>query len=185
MKKAAWLMLSFLLLTGCTGKRQELDRAMGLRAKLLASGCSFRAEVTADYGQQLYTFTMDCRGQPQGDLEFTVTGPDTISGITGIASEKGGVLTFDETALEFPLLADGQISPVSAPWILFRTLRGGYLSSVGEEDGLLRLSIDDSYADDALRLDIWLDGQDQPIRGEILYAGRRILTVLVTEFHIL
>ena len=33
MKKAAWLLLSFLLLTGCTGKRQELDRAMELLAK--------------------------------------------------------------------------------------------------------------------------------------------------------
>ena len=185
MKKTAWLLLVILLLTGCSGKGEELDRAMGLRAKLLAEGCSFRAEVTADYGDQLYTFTMDCRGEALGDLRFTVILPESISGITGIVSETGGVLTFDETALEFPLLADGQISPVSAPWILLRTLRGGYLASVGEEEGLLRLSIDDSYSGDTLRLDIWLDGQNQPVRGEILYGGRRILTVLVTEFHIL
>ena len=70
MKKTAWLLLVILLLTGCSGKREELDRAMGLRAKLLASGCSFRAEVTADYGDQLYTFTMDCRGEELGDLRF-------------------------------------------------------------------------------------------------------------------
>ena len=185
MKKAAALLLAVLMLTGCSVKEEELERAMTLRARLLANPCSFAAEVTADYGDKVYTFAMDCEGDAQGNLTFTVTSPESISGITGILSKAGGALTFDETALQFPLLADEQVSPVSAPWIVLNTLRGGYLTAANLEDGLLRLTIDDSYEEDALQLDIWLNENDQPVRAEILYDGRRILTVGVRDFQIL
>lgn len=185
MKKAVVLVLALVLLTGCSMKKEELDRAMTLRAKLLANSCSFDAEVTADYGDKVYTFSMVCEGDPQGNLNFTVTAPETISGITGIQSQSGGKLTFDDTALQFDLLADDQISPVAAPWILLKTLRGGYINAANMEDGMLRLTIDDSYEEDALQLDIWLNEADQPFRAEILYDGRRILTLNVSNFQIL
>ena len=35
MKKLASLVLALIVLSGCTGKRDELDRAMALRAELL------------------------------------------------------------------------------------------------------------------------------------------------------
>ena len=53
------------------------------------------------------------------------------------------------------------------------------------EGDLLRLTIDDSYEEDALTLDIWLNGQDIPIRAEILYDGRRILTLEIENFQIM
>ncbi len=37
-----------------------------------------------------------------------------------------------------------------------KTLRSGYITSAGMDGGRLRLTIDDSYEDDALHLDIWL-----------------------------
>ena len=52
------------------------------------------------------------------------------------------------------------------------------------EDELLRLSIDDSYDDDALRLDIWMQ-ELTPVRAEILHDGMRILTLDVKDFQIL
>lgn len=157
---------------------------MDLRVKLLSSGCTFDAEITADYGDEIYTFFVACEGDSQGNLAFTVTRPDSIAGITGVIGQEGGKLTFDDTALTFPLLADDQLSPVSAPWILLKTLRGGYLTAAGMEEDLLRLTIDDSYEEDALQLDIWLDGQDCPVRADILYDGRRILALTVTNFQI-
>ena len=87
--------------------------------------------------------------------------------------------------MAFPLLAEGQVSPVSAPWLLMKTLRSGYLTSCGTEDGTLRLSIDDSYEDDALHLDIWLNEEELPKHGEILWQGRRILSVAVENFRFL
>lgn len=156
---------------------------MSLRSGLLSKSAEFDTVITADYGDKTYTFGANCTADPQGGLTFTVTQPETIAGITGTVSAGGGKLTFGEQALAFPLLADGQVTPVSAPWILMNTLRSGYLTSCGKEGEAIRLSIDDSYQDDALHLDIWLDAQDVPIRGEILWQGRRILSMEVKNFR--
>ncbi len=185
MKKAViWLFLA-VLFSGCSDSSKEIERAMELRAKILAAeSCCFDADITADYGDKIYTFSMYCQGDSKGDLHFTVTTPETIAGITGNLSDSGGKLTFDDTALSFALLTDDQLSPVSAPWILLKTLRSGYITSAGTDEGLLLASIEDSYDDDALHLDIWLDDSNAPIRAEILYDGKRILSLEVTNFQI-
>ena len=177
---AVWILL---LLTGCGSRDEELDRAMALRTRLLTSSVSFDAEITADYGDELHTFSVFCEGDSQGNLGFRVTAPETIADITGRIEAGEGKLTFRDTVLAFPLLAEDQLSPVSAPWIFYTTLRGGYLTSAGMEEELLRLTIDDSYEEDALTLDIWLDETDTPVRAEILYDGRRILTLIIKNFQ--
>lgn len=183
MKKAAVLVLCLMCLTGCSSASKEIERGMALRAKLLkAESCTFDADITADYGDKIHEFSMSCRGDTKGSLAFTVTAPESISGITGVISGDGGKLTFDNTALHFGLLADDQLSPVSAPWIFLQTLRSGYLTSAGMDSQMLRLSIDDSYEDDALHLDIWLDEKDIPVRAEIVYDGKRILSLTVKNY---
>lgn len=186
MKKAvATVLVLMLALSGCGGADENMERGLTLRAKLLAArSCSFTAKITADYGAEIHEFSVSCQADAHGNLNFTVLSPESIAGITGKVSETGGALTFDATALAFPLLADGQVTPVSAPWLLFKTLRGGYIASAGMEDEYLRLSIDDSYADDALRMDIWVDSTDSPVQADILYGGRRILTLEVKDFEI-
>jgi len=185
LKKLASLMIALVLLTGCTGKRAEMDRTMTLRADLLGSeGCSFTAHLTADYADEVHEFSLYCEGRNNGDLGFRVESPETLTGITGRFKGEEGALTFDDVALAFPLLADGQITPVSGPWIFLKTLLGGYLTACGQEDEFLHLTIDDSYADDALQMEIWLDEGNVPVRGEIIYDGRRILTMNIENFLI-
>lgn len=159
---------------------------MELRTNLLeAEQCTFDAEITADYGDKLCVFSMHCQGTAKGNIAFTVTEPDSISGITGEIAAAGGKLTFDGMALQFDAMADDQITPVSAPWIFYNTLRGGYLTSAGMEEDWLRLTIHDSYEDDALQLDIWLDQKNTPVRAEFLHENRRIITMNITNFDIL
>ena len=177
------VLLALLCLSGCGSKDAELERAMNLRAKLLTSAVSFDAEITADYGSEIHTFSVYCQGDSQGNLGFRVTAPESIADITGRIEAGEGKLTYRDTVLAFPLLAEDQLSPVSAPWIFYTTLRGGYLTAAGMEEDLLRLTIDDSYREDALTVDIWLDGMDTPVRAEILYDGRRILTLLIKNFQ--
>ena len=178
------VILVLLLLGGCKGAQAELDRSMALRAKLLASSVTFDAQITADYGSEVHTFSLYCEADSQGNLGFRVTAPETIADITGRIEAGEGKLTFRDTALAFPLMAEDQLSPVSAPWIFYRTLRSGYLTAAGMEEALLRLTIDDSYEDDALTVDIWLDEADNPVRAEILFDGRRILTLEIEDFTI-
>ena len=185
MKKLAALMITLVVLTGCTGKRAEMDRAMNLRATLLGSeGCSFTAHIAADYGDAIQAFSLYCEGTNEGNLGFRVERPESISGITGRFRGDKGELTFDDVVLTFPLLADGQVTPVSGPWILLKTLLGGYLTACTVEEELLRLTIHDSYEEDALQMEIWLSEENLPVQAEILYGGRRILTMGIENFQI-
>ena len=177
-------MVALVMLTGCTGKRDELDRAMKLRANLLGClECNFDVTIMADYGAELFEFAMNCEADGRGNLAFTVTKPESIAGITGQIAGGEGKLTFGDAVLQFPLLADNQVTPISGPWILLKTLLGGYMKAVSQEENLLHLTINDSYEEDALQMEIWLDENDYPVCGEILYDGRRIITMTVENFH--
>lgn len=184
MKRLGAILLLVLLLAGCSETENRINRVLALRSALLKNNCTFTAEVTADYGDKLFTFTLECAGDEEGNLTFSVTEPESISGITGTITGEGGFLTFDDAALQFDLLADGQVTPVSAPWLLLKTLRGGYLTCAGEDGEKLRVTIDDSYEDDALQLDIWLNSDNLPVQGEILYDGCRILSMTIGNFQI-
>lgn len=186
MKRLASILILVAMLTGCGVNNGELDRAMALRAKLLASsGCSFDATITADYGETVYTFCVGIRGDEKGGVTFTVKEPETIAGITGTVSGEGGRITFDGQVLSFELMADGQLTPVSAPWLLVRSLRSGYVRSCGRDGEQIRLEVADSFREDALNLDIWLGDSDLPVSAQIVYDDRRILSLEVTNFQFL
>jgi len=183
MKRVIAVILLLIVFSGCGEKDGALDRPMTLRKKLLdGNGCRFDATITADYGDAVYTFSMECQADAQGNLTFTVKAPETISGITGVISDSRGKLTFDGQALAFAMLADGHVTPVSAPWLLIKTLRSGYLNACGNDGEYTKISIDDSYEADALHLDVWIDGNLLPVRGEILWQGRRVVSLEVGNF---
>lgn len=179
MKKVWILLLCLCLLTGCSGRENDLNIAVQLRSAILrAETCSFTALITADYGDMIYTFTLDCISDRDGNVTFSVKEPETIAGITGKITADGGAITFDDAVLAIPLLTDDQLTPVSAPWILMRALRSGYIASAGSG----RIRLDDSYADDALALDITLDDSGMPAMAEIFWKNRRILSIRVVSF---
>lgn len=185
MKRVLAVILSLLFLCGCTSTDSEMNRVLELRKNILSGGCSFHVAVTADYTQKIYTFGMKCDADSEGALTFSVTAPETISGITGNISSEGGKLTFDDQALLFEMIADGQITPVSAPWLLVRCLRSGYIKACGNSDNGLHIQIDDSYEENAMHLDIWTDENNLPVRAEIKWQGKRILSMDVENFTIL
>lgn len=182
MKRWLSVFLVLFFLPGCAKEDAYLRRAMDLRTRLLTSGCSFDARITADYGNQTHCFTLQCIADSSGELSFTVINPQTISGITGTLTSLGGQLTFDNAAVSFEMLADGELSPISSVWILVNTLRSGYIRSCGKDEDMLRITVDDSYEEDALQLDIWLSPEDTPQYAEILWRGRRILSLEVSNF---
>ena len=184
MKRIGVLLTLLLLLSGCS-TNEPMEKALSLRSNLLSSpGCSFTAKITADYGDSLESFTLSCLGSSTGQICFTVTEPESISGITGTLSQEGGALTFDDHALGFGFLTDDQLSPVSAPWIFLRTLRSGYLTSACQEGEKIHISGRDSYEDSALLADIWMEAGNLPVRCELLYRSRRILTLEIRDFRL-
>lgn len=174
-----------LFLSGCADTDEEMQRAMALRVKAQSCALEFTAVITADYGDRTYAFTMDCQADQTGKLTFQVIQPQSIAGISGSVGQNSGKLTFDDHVLAFDILADDLISPVSGPWVLVKALRSGYLTSCGSEVDSLRIAIDDSYENDALHLDIWLDDGDLPKQCDILWQGRRLLSIEVQNFRFL
>ena len=175
-----------LFLCGCSGSTDVTKDALSLRQQLLSgNGCRFIAEITADYGDVLYSFTLDCVADPLGNLTFTVTEPERISGITGKIDETDGSLTFDDQVLLFDTLNEEQLSPVSAPYIFLKTLRGGYISGHGKDGQYAFWRMDDSYRDTAYQVEVWADENAVPIRAEIIWKGRRILSIAINSFQIL
>ena len=180
--KAVALVCVFLMLVGCGKTDSSVSRAVAIRNRLLESnGCSFSTTVTADYGKEIYQFAMDCQSDKDGNITFTVTTPESIQGIAGKITNDGGAITFDDTVLAFQTLADGQVTPVSAPWLFIKTLRSGYLNGCSSTENGLHISIDDSYAAEALHLEIITKDQ-HPVSAEIYWQGRRVITMLVENF---
>ena len=185
MRKLVVLLLSFLLglLPGCGGSQDATAQAMDLRARLLSSnGYTFDTEVTADFGDKVYTFAMNCRADNAGNVTFTVILPETIAGISGVIDSNGGKITFDDVALAFGLLADGRLTPVSAPWVLVHTLHYGYITACAQTDSGVMISINDSYEDEALNLSVYLGRDGLPAEAEIFWNGRRVLSLTIKNF---
>ena len=185
MKKVMAVVLVLVLLAGCGASGGELDKAMELRTKLQGSEVRFDAEIVADYGDESYTFSMSCQASTDGTLTFTVTAPETLAGISGSISGTGGKLVFDDAALAFDTMAEERLTPVSGPYIMMKALRSGYLTSGCMEEELFHITVDDSYEDDALHLEVWLNAENVPVCAEIYWDGRRLLTVNVSNFKIL
>lgn len=184
MKKSVAIFLSiFLFLCGCSKENSALDRAIHFRQMLQSAKQSkFECTVTADYGDVIHSFGIACEFDEKGSMSFQVLEPEGISGITGKIQAGSGVLTFDENALAFPLLADGYISPVSAPWVLMKALRGGYIDACGENGDGYCLLLDDSYEESALQITLYTDSEFVPYRAELMWQGKRILSLDVRNF---
>ena len=184
--KLAAIICTVVLFCGCQKTDSDISRALMLRNKLVASnGCSFQAEIVADYGEDIYTFTLECEFNQLGDMTFRVNEPDVIHGIQGEVSENTGKLTFDDKVVAFQTMADGQLTPVIAPWLFIKTLRNGYINGCSNTDEGLFISVDDSFEENALHLNIWIDDTLMPQKGEIYWQGRRVLTIFVEFFTFL
>ena len=183
MKRLVCIVLMIGLLGGCAGG-DNLDGVLALRSRLLAESCAFDAKIIADYGDMVYQFTLSCDCARDGTVKFRVIAPESIAGISGSVASDGGKLEFQDTALAFAMMADGQISPVGAPYVLMKALLGGYITACGREGDTLRVTIQDNYDQDAMTVDVWLNEDHLPLRAEILWDNRRILTMELENFVI-
>ena len=179
MRRFLPLLLVFFL--GCSARDPAMEEVLALRSRCLAGEVNFQTEIRADYITNIECFTLDCAVDPAGELRFTVAEPDDIGGIRGTVSGTGGTVDFEDVVLGYPLLAEGRLSPLAAPWVLVKALREGCIVAVGREGENLHLTIDDSYADNALTLDIWLE-EGQVEEAEIAWEGRRCVTMTVEDF---
>ena len=185
MKRLLCVIVLVASLLGC-GKNEGLDKGLQLRNSVLqSSGWTFRCIITADYGEKQYEFTEGCQVDSAGNLRFQVLAPESISGIAGNVAGSGGELTFDEQVLAFPLLTDGLLTPVSAPWFFAHSLTSGYINACEDSAEGIKVIIHDSHGQLTVETYIYCNKDNIPYFAEIFWEGRRMITLQISEFTIL
>ena len=159
-----------------------VDSSVSIETSAAAKLIAFDAEITADYGDTQLSFVLHTQVDKDGNVVFSVLEPQSIAGITGTVSQSGGKLTFDDKAVAFHLLAEGQLSPICGPWIMVKALRGGYLSSCCAEEDLFHLSVDDSYEAESMGVEVWFDENGCIAYAEVYWQGRMLLSMKVENF---
>ena len=110
-----------LTLTCCGGEggSQAEQLALDIRGEYLAmSGCAASMEVTADYGQRVYEYSVDLTWQREGESVLTLTAPENVAGVTARLTEGETALDYDGVRVETGPLDDTGLSPVSAVPVL-------------------------------------------------------------------
>lgn len=180
----AILILAALLLSGCGGAENALAPAIEFRAALVqAGGCSFTARVTADDGEAVAEFTLRCVSEDTGAVQFEVVAPETLAGITATVSADGGTITYDGMAMEFGLLANGNVIPVAAPALVLCCWRQEYLAAAGTDEAGYRATYEKDFDEKRLVVDTWFEN-GIPIYAEVCYNSRRILKLELSDFKL-
>ena len=182
MRRILSLCLLLVLLTGCKGEESLLSQAITFRGQLItAGGCSFRAKITADYGQEVQQFTLVCDGDGEGKVSFCVTEPDTIAEITGQMEGEEGTVTYDGLQLAFPLLVNDRLSPVSAPALAVSCWMKEFILSAGRSEELYRVTYEKKIKEKDLLIDTYFE-KDIPISAELCYNGYRVIHMEILDF---
>ncbi len=184
LKLAAVLMILLCLLSACGSKETaSLQAPMDFRSQLLQAGaCTFRAEITADYEDAVYDFSVDCECTMDGTATVTVFEPQSIAGITAQIKDGGNELVFDEMAVAFEPLADGNAAPVCAPALTVDAWANAYISAVGSEGEWLRVTYERGYGSEQMIVDCWFDEKNVPICAEICYNNQTVLKLDISQF---
>lgn len=143
-KQLASLLIPLLLLAGCQGETGSVpgggeltaeEEARQVRAELLAAdSCSGTAEVTADYGQRVYEFTLDFSWRREGETILTLTAPEELAGLTARLEQGQTWLEFDGISLDTGELTGEGLTPMELVPALMEWTREGFMSQCVYED---------------------------------------------------
>lgn len=186
-------LLAAVLLCGCTGEQEDNDLTLQLQKAFLSrAGCAGTMEITADYGQRVYSYTVTFSEETGKGLSMVLTAPEEVAGITATLEEGQTFLQFDGVCLQTgPLNADG-LSPLDALPACLAAMESGFVAETGREQlgetEALRLCFRDPErpAGQGLETVLWFDrAQKTLLRGELRSDGTMVVRCEFSDFHII
>lgn len=180
----AALMIS-LLLTGCGENAAERKIEQQRDALAAGSQLSFRADLTAAVGDDVFCCTLDCAATAD-EVKIEVVSPELIAGITARLREGEAELEYDGVRLSFGTSALEGLKPVSAIPLLCKALKAGHVIRAWTEkteDGALVAA--EIYADENYGLTVWFDsGTLTPLHAELSRDGAVVVSCDFSNFKI-
>ena len=180
-----WLTGACLLLSSCAATQDEpVQKALDFRVMLLGSAqCAYTAEVSADFGERIYEFTLECAYNPKEDTaELTVTEPEPIAGVRASTDGTDGMLEFEEVSLALGTVGDSRLAPMQLPQLLGDAWAYGYIESQTEAGDGCQVTYRTGYDEDELLVYTWFDADMAPVRAEIYCDELCVLSADIAAF---
>lgn len=184
-----------LLLAACgsgevgVGRTEQL--ALDIRTDYIGmAGCTASMEVTADYGERVYTYGMDLTWQKDGETVLVLYAPEDVAGATVRIQAGETALEYDGARIETGALDAAGLSPVDAAPALLAYAREGFMAECGEEAldevQTVRISCRDPEATSGTGTEavLWFDRETHALlRGEISVDGFTVIQCVFTQFQ--
>lgn len=184
------MILTLLCSCGAAGGTDSAqDKALAIRtAYLSAQGCTARLDVTADYGQRVYTYTVDV-SVTEEETVITVVEPQEVAGVTARLRSGQSMLEYDGLVLETGPLSDTGLTPLGAVPAMLDSARTGFMDSstmepLGEQQTLRVLCRDPAREiGSGQETTLWFDPETKALlQGELMLDGRRVILCKFSQF---
>lgn len=187
LEKGVLMTLSLvLLLSGCGfGEAKPDQEALKLR-ETYQNLASFQAqaEVTADYGDRAYQYTVQCSGNAEAG-SLTVIAPESIAGAGTAWSEGETALDYEGIRLETGQLSPDGLSPADALPAILSACASGAVTESGWTEGEQRslyLLLQNSDVRES-QIAVWADPETWALRqAEIRWEEQRVISFMFTDF---
>lgn len=184
------MILLLALLCACGGGNADNELVLSLREDVQnMDAWSGEMELTADYGQRVYAYSVSFTGDREEGTTLTITAPEEAAGITAVAKEGQTWLDYDGVRLETGPLDPQGLSPMDALPALLTELETGTVAEVGTEtDGdlsLLRLTLRDPEVTPGTGREtvFWFDkAQKTLLRAELRNDGATVVSCVFSSF---
>ena len=184
------MILLLALLCACGGGNADNELVLSLREDVQnIDAWSGEMELTADYGQRVYAYSVSFTGDREEGTTLTITAPEEAAGITAVAKEGQTWLDYDGVRLETGPLDPQGLSPMDALPALLTELETGTVAEVGTEtDGdlsLLRLTLRDPEVTPGTGREtvFWFDkAQKMLLRAELRNDGATVVSCVFSSF---
>ena len=176
---------------GAEGGNRAEQLALDIRGEYLEmGGCTASLELTADYGQRVYTYGIGLNYAREGETILTITAPENIAGVTARILEGETALEYDGMRVETGPLDDSGMSPVDAVPVLMDYVQEGFIAECGMEaqgeSEVLRVVCrePESTAGEGRECSLWFDPSTHALlRGELSQDGFTVIQCVFTEFQ--
>ena len=159
--------------------RSAEELALRIRTEYLAmTACTAAVDITADYGQRVYEYSMDLSWHKDGETKLTVTAPEKIAGITARIHDGKSYLEYDGASLETGIISGTGLSPVEVAPAVINYIGSGYIAACDfemiEETSLLWFIFREPGSEPGVGVEaaFWFDPETCALkRAEILSDG--------------
>lgn len=179
------------LLASCGGGKDEPEELLQqIRGHYLElSACGGHGELTADYGQRVYTYGIDFTWAKDGETRLVLTSPENVAGAVAHIASGETALEFDGVMLETGALDSAGLTPIDVIPALLTYARGGFVSSCalegeGEQKTFHVICSDpEKSPGEGVEADLWFDMVTFALlRGEISTDGVTVIQCDISDF---